>query len=428
MSLQTLGDQVQTLISGNSFPRLQVSFNASGIDTLSQNTPRFFSLSRQGPFYPVCRFFVCRLTGWSVTFVPCRHSEVILERSLFDFTFPCTLPPSAPLVFLLFPLLLRLRPPSYYQRSRDLFLFPRSMITSTSTMQNEQRGFPNLPRLENNHLSDVPSRDADRLCWCQSRPKRSLRPLPTQDEDPSDPMYTRSDTLHKHSGALLNGGPNPSRGLPQQQPWSVSHKGRSTNGVPSSLGMDTKNQRRTYFNYGISAMPYPSYDATSDTCSKKSSRNPSTLYSMYTPLIPHKSCALSSELPSPSHARFPTHEKDVLITITVSSPSRSLFFFHSQPFWLTLYFCFNLGLTLYNKGVFIPFPYTYSLTAIHSFFGTIGGIILLQAGVFTPAKLFMVDNLVLVHGYGKCTCAHDTSHSVLVHPTMYASRAASTRL
>ena len=60
-----------------------------------------------------------------------------------------------------------------------------------------------------------------RLRWRQSCPKHSLQPLPTQDEVPSNPMYTRSDTLHKRSGALLNGGPNPSRGLPQQQPWNV---------------------------------------------------------------------------------------------------------------------------------------------------------------------------------------------------------------
>ena len=93
-------------------------------------------------------------------------------------------------------------------------------------------------------------------------------------------MYTRSDTLYKRSGAVLNGGPNPSRGLPCAATTvePVSHEGCSTHGVP--LGMNTKNQRRTYFDYGISATPRPSYDATSNNCSEKSSRNPSALYSV----------------------------------------------------------------------------------------------------------------------------------------------------
>ncbi|KAL4072210.1 triose-phosphate transporter family-domain-containing protein [Scleroderma citrinum] len=110
--------------------------------------------------------------------------------------------------------------------------------------------------------------------------------------------------------------------------------------------------------------------------------------------MPSTTCSLSSDLPSPSHARtaFRSDEKTIPNTITTSSPRP---FLHSQPFWLALYFCFNLGLTLYNKGVLIHFPYAYSLTAIHALFGTIGGVFLLQAGMYTPAKLSVTENLAL---------------------------------
>jgi len=75
---------------------------------------------------------------------------------------------------------------------------------------------------------------------------------------------------------------------------------------------------------------------------------------------------------------------------------------HSPPthrslaFWLILYFCFNLGLTLYNKGVLLHFPFPYTLTALHALCGTFGGLILLKNGAFVPAKLSDADNLALV--------------------------------
>lgn len=71
-------------------------------------------------------------------------------------------------------------------------------------------------------------------------------------------------------------------------------------------------------------------------------------------------------------------------------------FYHSQPFWLVLYFCFNLGLTLYNKAVLIHFPYAYALTALHALCGSIGGFTLLRCGVYVPAKLTDADNMALL--------------------------------
>ncbi|KAI0672411.1 triose-phosphate transporter family-domain-containing protein [Trametes maxima] len=60
---------------------------------------------------------------------------------------------------------------------------------------------------------------------------------------------------------------------------------------------------------------------------------------------------------------------------------------HSQAFWLALYFAFNLGLTLYNKGVLVHFPYPYTLTAVHAFCGSLGGYVLRRRRFYTPARL-----------------------------------------
>ncbi|KAK7042465.1 TPT domain-containing protein [Favolaschia claudopus] len=59
----------------------------------------------------------------------------------------------------------------------------------------------------------------------------------------------------------------------------------------------------------------------------------------------------------------------------------------SPSFWLIMYFCFNLGLTLYNKGVLVSFPFPYTLSALHAFFGTIGGTVLAKRGTFAPSPI-----------------------------------------
>lgn len=57
-------------------------------------------------------------------------------------------------------------------------------------------------------------------------------------------------------------------------------------------------------------------------------------------------------------------------------------FMQGEPFWLSLYFFFNLALTLFNKMVLVKFPFPYTLTAIHALFGSIGCYILHERGVF----------------------------------------------
>ncbi|KAH9929031.1 TPT-domain-containing protein [Epithele typhae] len=67
-----------------------------------------------------------------------------------------------------------------------------------------------------------------------------------------------------------------------------------------------------------------------------------------------------------------------------------------QLFWLAAYFAFNLGLTLYNKGVLVRFPFPYTLTAIHALFGAIGGAIFKRRRLYTPARLDVKAHAVLV--------------------------------
>jgi hypothetical protein len=68
----------------------------------------------------------------------------------------------------------------------------------------------------------------------------------------------------------------------------------------------------------------------------------------------------------------------------------------SQSFWLALYFFFNLSLTLYNKMVLVQFPFPYTLTALHALCGSIGGYLLVESGIFVPAKVNASEAIVLV--------------------------------
>jgi hypothetical protein len=68
----------------------------------------------------------------------------------------------------------------------------------------------------------------------------------------------------------------------------------------------------------------------------------------------------------------------------------------SPTFWLFMYFCFNLGLTLYNKSVLVHFPFPYTLSALHALFGTLGGSLLAKRGYFVPPQLNLRDTAVLV--------------------------------
>ncbi|KAJ3790057.1 TPT-domain-containing protein [Lentinula aff. detonsa] len=90
----------------------------------------------------------------------------------------------------------------------------------------------------------------------------------------------------------------------------------------------------------------------------------------------------NSLLPSPTSHSLP--------------PTSKTSFTDSRPFWLTLYFFFNLGLTLYNKGVLVRFPFPYTLTAIHALFGSLGGAILARFQVFVPPRLKKNETTVLL--------------------------------
>ncbi|GJJ16134.1 hypothetical protein Clacol_010414 [Clathrus columnatus] len=70
-------------------------------------------------------------------------------------------------------------------------------------------------------------------------------------------------------------------------------------------------------------------------------------------------------------------------------------FFNSEPFWLLLYFLFNLSLTLYNKLVLVRFPFPYTLTALHTFSGTLGSYLAMEFNYFTPSNLSKRETFLL---------------------------------
>lgn len=71
-------------------------------------------------------------------------------------------------------------------------------------------------------------------------------------------------------------------------------------------------------------------------------------------------------------------------------------YLNTQEFWLVLYFCFNLSLTLYNKVVLVHFPYPYTVTALHALCGSVGGWGLLVQGFFVQKRLSTSDSMALV--------------------------------
>ena len=68
---------------------------------------------------------------------------------------------------------------------------------------------------------------------------------------------------------------------------------------------------------------------------------------------------------------------------------------NSQALWLTLYFLFNLLLTLSNKSVLLDFPFPYTLTAFHALVCSIGGYFLRSQGYFVPKPLKFRQEMVL---------------------------------
>jgi len=100
------------------------------------------------------------------------------------------------------------------------------------------------------------------------------------------------------------------------------------------------------------------------------------------------SCTTNSLLPSFSSS---SSLNDCSLPSTFVDRLRS-----SRLLCLSLYFVFNLTLTLYNKVVLVDFPFPYTLTAFHALAGTIGGSVLAKQGLYVPAKLTSSETLALL--------------------------------
>ncbi|KAF7329765.1 TPT domain-containing protein [Mycena kentingensis (nom. inval.)] len=100
------------------------------------------------------------------------------------------------------------------------------------------------------------------------------------------------------------------------------------------------------------------------------------------------------ESPSPTELTLPPFASPT--SPKLKSPPFAILLPQSSTFWLSMYFCFNLGLTLYNKSVLVRFPFPYTLSALHACFGTIGASFLAKHGYFTPSRLNLREAVVLV--------------------------------
>ena len=89
--------------------------------------------------------------------------------------------------------------------------------------------------------------------------------------------------------------------------------------------------------------------------------------------------------------------KPVQLLTSPTATSPSSWSQDSTLVWLTAYFVCNLALTIYNKIVLAgDFPYPYTLTAVHCFFGTVGCLICLKRGLFTPVRLTRTETGIIV--------------------------------
>ncbi|EJU01333.1 TPT-domain-containing protein [Dacryopinax primogenitus] len=109
--------------------------------------------------------------------------------------------------------------------------------------------------------------------------------------------------------------------------------------------------------------------------------------------------ALHIPIPIPSRSVSPAPESSRSLSAIIAEKyrppttlARSL---DTPAAWLALYFAFNLGLTLYNKGVLVKFPFPYTLTAVHALCGSIGCWIALELGYFKPQPLTRAETLTL---------------------------------
>lgn len=88
-----------------------------------------------------------------------------------------------------------------------------------------------------------------------------------------------------------------------------------------------------------------------------------------------------------------THQ---LLSSRISVSARIGILMNSTISWLILYFCFNLGLTLFNKLVLQGFPFPWTLTGIQMLAGSIGTQIALERGYFVKSKLTNKEGAVML--------------------------------
>lgn len=64
--------------------------------------------------------------------------------------------------------------------------------------------------------------------------------------------------------------------------------------------------------------------------------------------------------------------------------------------WILAYFFFNMGLTLYNKAILVHFPYPYTMTALHTFCGTVGCVWARRVGYYVSPRTFAKSRTSLI--------------------------------
>ncbi|KAG8905167.1 UAA transporter [Tulasnella sp. 403] len=152
--------------------------------------------------------------------------------------------------------------------------------------------------------------------------------------------------------------------------------------------------------------PPPSYDSSVALEQQSAVVNPLPLV---THLIPHlqqsESRPTSYSMPvgqdslrhhTPQRPPIPRKPTPLRVATSPHPPPVKSFTSYGSGFvWIGLYFIFNMGLTLYNKTVLVHFPFPYTLTALHTFCGTVGCMWLRQTGYFTPARLTPRQNVTL---------------------------------
>ncbi|KAG8983973.1 UAA transporter, partial [Tulasnella sp. 427] len=201
-------------------------------------------------------------------------------------------------------------------------------------------------------------------------PTPAVKPLPTPLPTPTDEAFADEDRLDAFDSHPLNLSPFPSNASTPKA-FGVSHAYYDPSPSRSSFGgspfyfepKPKKPQPRAR----ISAAP----DAQSTSNRKTHAHELEACLSQVGDWRP--TSRWSVMLPS----------FRVSLDALADLPARTREATDSGAFWMAMYFVFNLGLTLYNKGVLVRFPFPYTLTALHTFCGT------------TPARLTTRENVTL---------------------------------